>query len=419
MLRFVPPAGTPLKSRQLLAALRHAASLKEQESQALAPLTSLLDVRYTLGASSGRAALWTILRGLRRIHPQSDVVALPAYTCFSVAAAVVRAGLTLYPLDIDPNSLDFDRAQLDDLPEKNLLCIITANLFGFVNDMGPLHEAARARNAFLVDDAAQALGARREGRMAGTMADVGLYSLGRGKALTTLQGGLIVTSRSDIAQAIHQEAAQVQPCSWLDGPRLLLQLLAYSVFLRPSLYRIPSSMPFLHLGATEFNPRFAVRKLHPLSRSLLLVLLDTLGTMNEIRRANARSIAESLTGHPKFHVPSPGPLTEPTMVRLPVIAGDETTRSRAVTLLHQAGIGASAFYPSAICDIPGIERHMANSNCHREKAEHLSRTLFTLPVHPYVQQRDIERMVGILDALQVEDGREDAVCQASFSAKRA
>ncbi len=396
MFRFVPPAGTPIKAGQVLAAFRDVMSSNGHEKQSLAPLASYLGVRYAFGASSGRAALCTILRGLRRIRPQADVVALPAYTCFSVAAAVVRAGLKIHLLDVNPETLDFDVSGANGLPAESLLCIVTANLFGYVNDVRSLRDLARARSAFLVDDAAQALGAVRDGQPAGARGDVGLFSLGRGKALSAMEGGLIVTSSEDIAHAVEQELAHFPPPSSLHGAWLAVQLLAYSALLRPGLYRIPRSMPFLKLGVTEFDPGFAVAGLHPLSRSLFLSLLNQLQSMNEVRRENAEWIISALQGHLKLSVPRLGADTQPTMVRLPVIASDEDTRALVLKRLRQAGIDASAFYPSSICDIDGIGAHMAVPRFHRTKAEHLSRTLFTLPVHPLVERQDLERTVDVL-----------------------
>src|SRR5262245_24400755 len=128
MLRFVPPAGTPLEMRQILRALNMALSANGQAQKSLSLCARELRVPYIFGASSGRAALWLIVKSLVRLRPERDVVALPAYTCFSVAAAVVRAGLRIQPLDINPHTLDFDFSQLDRLPEKRLLCVITCNL---------------------------------------------------------------------------------------------------------------------------------------------------------------------------------------------------------------------------------------------------------------------------------------------------
>lgn len=398
MLRFVPPAGTPLKIRQILHALNTTLSANGQGKKSLSLWARELRVPYIFGASSGRAALWLILKSLVRLRPERNVVALPAYTCFSVAAAVVRAGLKVQPLEVDPHTLDFDFSQLKELPEKNLLCVITSNLFGFMNDLPRIRKTAHAKGAFVLDDAAQALGAVRYGEFAGTLGDVGLYSLGRGKAVAAMEGGLIVTHSEEIARVLAEEAKNLRAPSLVRGARLLLDMVAYSLLLKPRLYWLPNSLPFLGLGTTEFNPEFRTGELHALSQALLPCLLEGLQQSNEIRRANARLIAEALQGNPHFEFPAPYPHTQPTFVRFPVLAADKTMREWAVARLCKAGIGASSFYPSAICDIPGLEAHACGPDFHCKEAESLSQRLFTLPVNPLVNSRDIERMAALLAA---------------------
>lgn len=410
MLRLVPPAGAPVKGGEILRALRGTFAAGAPQ-EFVAELAARLGIRHVWGVSSGRAALCVILRSLRRLRPERTVVALPAYTCFSVAAAIVRAGLKLYPLEMDPETLDFDRPQLENLPGKDLLCILTSNLCGFVVDPGPVRRAAKDRGVFVVDNAAQAMGAYRDGWPAGTSGDVGIFSLGRGKALSAGEGGLIATDNDQIAQVVEKEVQHLHRPPPTHAAYLVLQLAGYSMFLRPSLYWIPDALPFLKLGTTEFNPQFPVRAMHPLSRELLLASLHRLNAMNETRRLNARLVIDAIGASPLMRVPQTSPGTRPTMVRLPVIARDASTRSLAITRLRQAGIGASAFYPSAICDIPGIEHHMGSANYHRKQAEHLSQTLFTLPVHPLVKQRDIARMIGILQALPIQNGRAETTSQ--------
>lgn len=419
MLRFVPPAGTPLELTEIVRAWSRSICASRKRKDSLATLSMRLGVRHILGASSGRAALWLVLKTLHRLRPDRNVVALPAYTCFSVAATVARAGLKLHPLEVDPGTLDVDTCGLETLPNDNLLCILTSNLFGFVNEVSRYETIARETGAFFVDNAAQALGAARAGRLAGTAGDVGIYSFGRGKALAALEGGAIVTNNDELAQALREEESQLRNSSPFHRPRLLVELFAYSVLLRPRLYWIAEGMPFLKLGTTEFDVGFPVRSLDSLAGELIVHLLDRLEEFNEIRRANAASITEALDQCGTLSFPQPARNCRPTMVRLPVIARDESTRTRALTRLRQAGVGASAFYPNAICDIPGIESCLASRNCHRKQAERLSRTLFTLPVHPLVQQRDIERIVDILGALQVERAPEEVGRQENLSANRA
>lgn len=395
MLRFVPPAGTPLEIGQISRAFRVMLSMKSTE-ECISHFAEHMQVRYAFAASSGRSALWMILKGLRRLRPDRTVVVVPAYTCFSVPASVVRAGLRLYPVDIDPNTLDFDFSQLEAVPDKRILCIVTSNLFGLVNDASRIHQIALAKGAFLVDDAAQALGGTRNGSFAGTFGDVGFYSLARGKALGAVEGGLIVTSSKEIADTIEDEVSKLPAPTLLHTFSLLLQSLSTSIFLHPRLYWIPNSLPFLKLGVTEFDPAFPATSLSAFSCALLPELMGRFSEINQTRTKNATAIAQTIVGNPFFSIPKPFPDCRPVYIRFPLIAKDEDTRDQVVRSLHRAGVGASRFYPSAICDIPGIEQHVATAKFHQPQAEDLSRRLLTLPTHRFFGPSDLKRIAEIL-----------------------
>jgi perosamine synthetase len=397
MRRFVPPAGVPLSTKEVFTALLRTPRFSNgSRDEELHKLGLQLKVQYVYGISSGRAALWLILKTLHRLNPDRDIVAVPAYTCFSVPAAIVRAGLRVHLIDINPGTLDFEPSALSALPEKRLLCVITSNLFGLPNDLSAVTQAAHSRGAFVIDDAAQAFGAIRDGRLAGTCGDVGIYSLGRGKALSALEGGIIVTNSEVIGPAIKNELKAVRKPSILHGTRLVLETFIYSVFINPSLYRIPDSLPFLKLGVTEFNPSFQIDELHPFCEALLAGLLGSIVRVNQIRQANAVALTEALMSMRRFEVPKPPANTFPTFVRLPVIAQDKNVRERAVRQLRSAGIGASRFYPTAICDIPELESYMAFATFHQRQAEALSERLFTLPVNPLLSINDRNRIIGVL-----------------------
>jgi dTDP-4-amino-4,6-dideoxygalactose transaminase len=397
MLRFVAPAGAAPRIPEILRGLKVILPFKENTDQGILRFAARFPARHVVGFSSGRAALSVILKGLHRMRPDRCIVALPAYTCFTVAASVARAGLKIYPIDIDPETLDFDFSGLQSLPQKGLLCILVCNLFGLMNDVAGIQEIARAKGALVVDDAAQAMGAYRDGRPAGLLGDVGSYSLGRGKALASLEGGIIVTDSDPIASAIEAEARDLPPATAAYSAWLGIKMMVYAILIDPRLYWIPNAFPFLKLGMTEFEPDFHIGRLSLLHGILLPALLEQLSEINQIRRRNANTLTSAIEGNPFFTTPRRKGDCEPTYVRFPVIARDRATRDRTVARLRAAGIGASAFYPSAVCDIPGIEKHMALADFHRPQAESIAQRLLTLPTHPSVRHVDLERMAHILN----------------------
>jgi perosamine synthetase len=392
---FLAPVGVRVSFTQLFRAAMMVGARSESQ-RSLANIGARLGVRSVFGASSARAALCLTLRAMHRLEPERDVVAVPAYTCFSVAATVVRAGLKIHPLEVVPETLDFDYQELEALPAERLLCIVTANLFGLVNDVPQISGIAHSKGAFVIDDAAQALGAIRDNRPAGTAGDVGIFSLGRGKPLPAAEGGLIVTASEKIADALRTETESLPECSVARELELLFKTVAGSTFLAPSLYWIPNSMKFLKLGVTEFDPAFAMHKLSRVSDALLLQLMSSLPDLNQSRVQRASQLAAGLGRNARFSIPAVPRGCQPTYLRFPLLAKDQATRDRAVEDLWRAGIGATQFYPSAICDIAGISRHMAVANFHRPSAEEISRRLLTLPTHQFVQPQHLKRMCDIL-----------------------
>lgn len=401
MLRFVPPAGAPLEFAQILKAVKAAAFHRGKRDSSITHIAEKLQPCSAFGTCSGRAALSLILTVLSRLRPGRNVVALPAYTCFTVPASVIRAGLKVCPVDIDPETLDFDFRELEGVCRVDLLCILTSNLFGLVNDVERVRAIAGAKDAFVVDDAAQALGASRNGCLAGMRGDVGLFSFGRGKALAAIEGGLIVTNSEEISKAIRIAADRLPKPSCPHSIWILLQMLGYAAFLDPRLYWIPNAIPLLNLGATEFAPDFPISGMSRVAAALLSQLIDKLAEVNAGREKKAISIAQGVADNTRFSTPKPICGSKPIYTRLPMIASDGPGRDQAVARLRAAGIGATSSYPTAICDIPGLSglnRAQSSEFRHCPRAESLARRVFTLPTHSFVTQRDITRMVETLAA---------------------
>ncbi len=398
MLRFVPPAGVPVKLGHLVRALGRALFTADDASGALTRITQDFHVSHAFSACSGRAALSVLLTALHSLRPDRNVVAVPAYTCYSVPASVARAGLKLQPVDVDPETLDYDLQALEVVSEARLLCVLTSNLFGLPSDAERAARIAHAKGAFSIDDAAQAMGATRNGRQAGTAGDAGLFSLGRGKSLSAGGGGLVVTSDDRIAAALRTEFLKVPGTSYAFAPVAFLENLAITILLHPRLFWIPNSLPMLKLGVTEFEPGFPMQGMSRLTAALLERLLGELDGLNRIRISNARSILSGLPEGSGFHSPELPASASPVFLRLPLLAANSTLRDRSLSRLRVAGIGASSYYPGAVCDIPGVAAFLAMPAAHCPAAESVARRILTLPTHPLVTSRDIRRMLEILAA---------------------
>ncbi len=249
--RTIPPAAPPLGWSDLwhavIGALRPDRSIRVLEDE----LRAEFGVRHAFTVSSGKAALTVALMALKPGSSKRDVV-IPAYTCFSVPAAVLKAGLRPVLCDIDPATFDFDHAQLARTMNGDTLCVVAHHLFGSPAAIDRIRALCTVHGVALVEDAAQAMGGESRGRRLGTIGDVGIFSLGRGKSLTCGSGGIIVTNSLRLRDAIARIYETLPKPSRLAQLSDFVRLAIMMLFIRPSLYWIPAALPFLGLGRTVF-----------------------------------------------------------------------------------------------------------------------------------------------------------------------
>jgi len=390
--RLVAPAGAPLPARTVLPSVLRGSG----NHRGLAELAGeRLRIQNLFFISSGRAAFTVLLKALQQCSERREVV-IPAYTCFSVPSAVARTGLVIRLCDVDPKTLDLDLNALLRLDLAKALCIVSSGLYGMPGDLAELEVIARSSGSFLVDDAAQCLGATQEERPCGTFGDAGFYSLGRGKGITTMGGGILVTRREDLAQTIEQEVRKLRRPSAREVCAAVLSSLVYSGMLHPSRYWIADRVPFLALGASRFEPDFPITRLSAYQRRLATQLLPFLDSYNRIRRDHADQLRAGIEGIEGIEVPRPIEGASPVYLRFPILTRDETHRSHLLRRLREAGISASSSYPTSIGDIPGITQYLAPDQHPCPGARSIATRILTLPTHPWVTSRDIEQMVTII-----------------------
>lgn len=329
-------------------------------------------------------------------QPQRREVLIPAYTCYSVAASIVRAGLRPRLYDIDPETLDFDPASIQRVAPNNVLAIISANLYGIPNSLDRLEALARDNGLYLIDDAAQALGARFKGRPLGGYGDVGILSFEKGKNITTLKGGAIVGGSGPLMERIER-ARDTLPGSPLVGTLMSwAKLPAYALFFRPELYGLVQSLPWLELGITRYEEDFAIEQYSPSLAGLALRLCDRLDQLNRQRNANAERVSNALRPFPEVRLLRRLEGSQEALVRLPVFVESAALRTRLIAELNAAGIGASGSYPQALCDVPEVRRLLPAEDLEMPKARRVAATVVTLPTHPYCPPDLADRIGSVL-----------------------
>lgn len=154
-------------------------------------LRDILQVKYAIGTTSGSAALALALMGIG-IEPGDEVI-VPDLTFIATANAACLLGAKVIVAQTQAENplLDFDA--IDNLVTEKTKAIITVDLNGRISCSRQLKEKYSARGIYIIDDACQALMSGSQRKRAGTEADIGCFSFGITKTVSTVNGGLVVT----------------------------------------------------------------------------------------------------------------------------------------------------------------------------------------------------------------------------------
>lgn len=158
-------------------------------------LAAYLGVPHAITCASGTDALLLPLKALGA-KPGSDVL-IPSFTFFATAGAVWNAGYRPVFCDVDPDTFDVTAETLDAAWTEKTVAVIPVHLFGQMAPMGEILAWARERGLFVLEDTAQAIGARSQEGMAGTVGEAGAYSFFPSKNLGAFGDGGLVTTRDD------------------------------------------------------------------------------------------------------------------------------------------------------------------------------------------------------------------------------
>ena len=387
--RTLPPCAAPISLQDLWNGFKGFLAGNVKNEQFEDEIRRYFNMKHVFLTSSGKACLYLTLKALRSLKPERSEVLIPAYTCFSVPSAIVKAGLSVTLCDIDAASLDFDRGALNDKITENTLCVIPDHLFGIPSRMDDIIEICRERDVFVLEDAAQAMGSRNGEKFLGTIGDAGFFSLGRGKAVTCGSGGIVMTNSDRIGSAIQDEYDPMQYPRKRESLKELSKAALMSLFIRPYLYWIPAAIPFLKLGSTVFDPQFPVRKLSPMQAGLCSTWLERLEKAMSIRKEQAAQLCRKLKtdGHltPSYALP---------YLRFPVIVESHVQKMRICEAAVKKGLGITPMYPSPINEIPQIADRFAGHSF--PGARLVADRLITMPLHQFVSDMDRDEMVRLI-----------------------
>ena len=320
-------------------------------------VAELSHVGHAIACASGTDALLLPLRALG-LERQDEVI-VPSFTFFATAGAVHNAGGTPVFADVDPHTLNLMPEAVEAAITPRTRAIIAVDLYGQMAEIERFAEIARRHGLALIEDAAQAIGARRRvdgnWRMAGELADVGTLSFFPSKNL----GG------------------------WGDGGMILTGDEALAVRLRR--LRLHGGAKQYHHDEVGFNSR-----LDTLQAAVLLVKLRHLSRWSAERRRLAERYTALLGPVPGVCPLAVDPANEHIFHQYTVRA---ERRDELVEYLKGQGIGCAVYYPVALHLQPCFA-HLGYGPGSLPNTERAMKEVVSLPVYPELTEAQQDAVVA-------------------------
>lgn len=162
---------------------------------------SYFGVKHAVSVNSATSGLYAAV-GAAGVGPGDEVIVSPYTMTASAAAALVYGGIPVFA-DIDPDTFCLSPQSIRECITSHTKAIIVVDLFGHPAEMNEIMQIAREHSLVVIEDAAQAPGAKYHGRNAGTLADMGVFSLNYHKTIHCGEGGIVVTDSEEFAERLQ------------------------------------------------------------------------------------------------------------------------------------------------------------------------------------------------------------------------
>ncbi|MFW6120636.1 MAG: DegT/DnrJ/EryC1/StrS family aminotransferase [Petrotogales bacterium] len=310
---------------------------------------AFVGTKHAIATTSGTAALHLALvsLGIKR----GDEVVVPSFSFIATANSVLFCAATPVFCDVDPKTFNIDVDKVETLITEKTKAIMPVHLYGQPADMAPLQECAEKHGLFIIGDAAQAHGAMYNGKMVGSFGDVECFSFYPTKNMTTGEGGMLTTNSDEIAgqlYSLRNHGREKTKWGYEHG------CLGYN-------YRMTDISAAIGIEQLKKLPNFIVK-----------------------RRGNARYLNENLEG-----------VETPYVLKNVEHAYHQYTikckhREETIQCLKDNEIAYGVYYPKPLHLYSHLEKY-----CHSDlkNAELLSQLVLSLPVHPALGKKDLEKIV--------------------------
>lgn len=313
--------------------------------------------KHCIGVGNGTDAIFLTLKAMG--IGQGDEVITAANSFIATSEAITMAGARVVFVDICPDTFNIDPEKIEEKITERTKAIVPVHLYGQPADMDPILRIAQKHGLKVIEDAAQAHGARYKGRIVGTIGDAACFSFYPGKNLGAYgDGGAIVTSDADLA--------------------------------------IKARMLANHGRVDKYDHKIEGMnsRLDGLQAAILNAKLPHLPAWTESRRKNACRYNELLQGIPNLKTPFE--IDEVRAVyHLYVVRVNNGLRSHLQEHLKSKGVSTGIHYPISLPSLSAYS-YLNHQDMDFPEAISASREILSLPMYPELNEDQIQHTVGVI-----------------------
>ncbi len=372
---MVPSAGTQIKITEILSAAVSSSDFHQS-------IKKMLGVRYVFPVNSGTTALYMILRACSRLSGKDEII-LPAYTAPSLTLPIKKAGLKYRLVDISPDTLNMDTDKASAAVTDRTLAILCVNMFGIPAEIDKFNIP---EDVFVIDDAASSFGTKKGMRLTGTFGDAGFISFNRGKNLSTVTGGIIVTNDDELAGVINDESGKLSGRDFSSRAIIFLKAVALSYAVRPWCYSLLNSFisKFKYTTVHEDFESFQHTVFQEALGCSLLKRSENIFRDREEKGRILHDAFSSVKGIKRPEIPSGW---NTVFNQFPIVVENGEMRMKVFDAINGTGLE-----PTILYDKP-IHKIYLNGEESYPHAEYIAERLVLIPVHHYVTADALYRVV--------------------------
>ena len=312
-------------------------------------------VKHAIAVNTGTAALHGALLAAQIKH--GDEVILPSFTFVATAEAAALTGAKVVFADIDPQTYTLSPKAVKKALTPKTKAIIPVDLYGLPSDTAPIKELAAKKDIVVIEDCAQSHCATYQRKSAGATADMAGWSLYAAKNIGTGEGGMITTDNDMYAEKIRMVRTHGEKVK-------------YSSLMLGTNYRMTEIQAAIGLVQLKRLPEFFAK-----------------------RSANAKQLTSLLEESSKVDkLDLPPKLANRTHSwYLYTVRIKDTTRAqrdKIINIMHEKGIGAEAYYPTPIHEMPYYKQTFGDFDL--PETQKAAQQVISLPIHPGVTQEQIK-----------------------------